>query len=331
MALATNTVTQYDAYRSVREDLSNVIYNISPTKTPFMSSISRGKIDQPHSEWQTDALAPASGSNAQIEGDDAPQADAAAPTSRVGNYSQIARKVVQTSGSAEATKMAGIKSQLAYQLSKKSAELKLDMEKTLTSNQVAVVGNNSTARKTAAMGGWIKTNTIFAGTGGAAAAPALSSGTDGYPATAAVAATTPSNFTETHLKDLIEAVWTSGGDPEGGFIMTGPKNKKRVLGFNGIATRYRETVPNKQAQIIGAADVYVSDFGTVSVVPNRLQPEGNVYLPDLDYWALDYLRPFHTIKLAKTGDNEKRMLLVEYSLRSKNEAASGVVRDVTTT
>lgn len=330
MAIATNEVTSYDAYRSIREDFANAIYNISPTHTPFMSSIGRGSADQAHFEWQTDSLAAADGNNAALEGDDNPSADSRAPTNRVGNYCQISRKIVQTSGTADAVKHAGKKSELAYQMAKASAELKRDMEKILTSNQAAVVGNNTVARKTAGLGCWIITNSSTASTSTNAAVPVMSSGSDGYPATAAVAGTVPGAFTETLLKNLISDVWTEGGDPESGFVMVGPVNKKAASAFTGIATRYRETSPNKQAQIIGAADVYVSDFGTVSIVPNRFQPEQNAYLVIPEYAEVDYLRSFHTIKLAKTGDNEKRMLLAEYGLRVKTEKAFGVVRDLTT-
>jgi len=331
MSLVTNTVTRYDATKSVREDFADVIYNISPTDCPLMSNIGRDSAKQTFTEWQTDALASPNTGNAVIEGDDAPANDTFAATNRVGNYTQISRKVVQVSGTVENVGMAGIKSMLGYQMAKKAKELKRDMEAILTSDQVAVVGNNTTARKLAALGSWIITNFYSIGTGTAAAAPQMSSSSDGYPATAATAAQTAAAFTEANLKHEVQVVWAQGGDIDGSFVMVGPHNKVAVSAFAGIATRYRDTSPGKQAQIIGAADIYVSDFGTVNIVPNRFQPEDRAYLVDPAMLAISYLRSFRTIALAKTGDNTKRMLLVEYTLKCRNEKGLGVIRDLVTT
>lgn len=329
MAIATNTVTRYDGYRAVREDLADVIYNISPVDVPFMSNIGRESVKNTFYEWQTDALAAAVTTNAQLEGDDSFSADARAATQRVGNYTQISRKVVETSGTLEAVDKAGMRSYLAYELAKAASELKRDMEATLTSNAVAVAGGNTTARKTAGLGGWIITNS-YSGAGTTAAAPVMSGGAgslDGYPATAAVAGTARA-FTETLLKTGIQGVWTQGGDPK--VLMVGPFNKTVVSGFTGIATRFRDVPAGSQAEIIGAADVYVSDFGTVNVVPNRFMPESNAYIVDPEYASVGYLRNFRTEVLAKTGDAEKRMLIVEYGLKVRQQKSHAAIRDLTT-
>jgi hypothetical protein len=329
MALVTNTITRYDSARAVREQLADVIYNISPVDVPFMSNIGRGNVKNTYFEWQTDALAAASSNNAQLEGDDVSGvADARAPTARVGNYTQISRKIVATTGTVEAVNKAGMRTQQAYQLAKASNELKRDMESTLTAGGVAVVGNDTTARKTAGLGAWIITNYV-AGSGTSGAAPAMSSGSDGFPTTAAVAGGTRT-CVEATLKSAIQKVWTQGGDIDRLMVMTGPFNKTNVSTFNGIATRFREVRGNSQASIIGAADVYVSDFGTVRVVPNRFQPETNIYLVDKDYAAVQYLRPFRTVELARTGDADKRMILVEYGLQVRAEKAMANIADCST-
>lgn len=328
MAIATNTITRYDGYRAVREDLANVIYNISPVDVPFMSNIGRENVKNTYTEWQTDALAAASTSNAVLEGDDAVAVDARTPTQRVGNYTQISRKVIEVSGTVEAVDKAGMRSYLAYEMAKAASELKRDMEATLTSNQIAVAGSNTVARKTAGLGGWIITNS-YSGAG-AGAAPVMSSGgsgLDGYPATIAVAGTARA-FTETLLKAAIQGVWSQGGDPK--MVMVGPFNKTVVSGFTGIATRFRDVKPGQQADIVGAADVYVSDFGSVTIVPSRFQPEGNAYIVDPEYASIGYLRNFRTEELAKTGDNEKRMLIVEYGLKVRQQKALAAIRDLTT-
>ena len=330
MGLVSGTVTRYDATKSVREDFADVIYNIAPTDCPLMSNIGRDTAKQTYTEWQTDDLATPNTANAVIEGDDAPANDTFVPTNRVGNHTQISRKVVQVSGTVESVGLAGIKSMLGYQMAKKAKELKRDMEAIVTSDQVAVVGNNSTPRKLAAVGAWIISNFHSVGTGTAATPPAMSSGSDGYPNVAPGAAGVKTLFSEPALKGMIQRVWAKGGDIDDCFVMVGPYNKTVISTFQGIATRYRDTSPGKQAQIIGAADVYVSDFGTVTVVPNRFQPEDRVYLIDPSQLALTYLRSFRTIPLAKSGDNTKRLLLTEWTLKVRNERGLGIERDVTT-
>lgn len=329
MALITNTGTRYDAYRSVREDLANVIYNISPTDTPFMSNIGKDKAKNTFSEWQTDSLASPDTSNAHVEGDDVSgTTDVLNYTNRVGNYAQISRKLVSTSGTVEALDKAGMRSLLAYQMAKKSSELKRDMEAILTSDQVAVIGNDTTARKTAGLGAWIITNfqQTAASTTGTPAAPIMSSGSDGYPATGPVDHSVNGAFVEADLKTMIQNAWTQGAHIDSCFVMGDASQKKAISAFTGIATRYRDTPAGKQASIVGAADIYVSDFGTVNVVPNRFMPANRVDLVNPEYAAVAYLRNFRTEVLAKTGDAEKRMLLVEYMLKIRAEKAFATCR-----
>jgi len=328
MAIATNTLTRYDGYRAVREDLANVIYNISPVDVPFMSNVGRENVKNTYYEWQTDNLAAASASNAQLEGNDYNgTATSRSPTQRVGNYTQISSKIIETSGTLEAVDKAGMRSYLAYELAKAASELKRDMESTATAGQVSNAGNTTTARVTAGLGSWIITNS-YSGTGGAA--PVMSSGAgnlDGTPATAATAGTARA-LTETLVKAAIQGVWTQGGDPK--VLMVGPFNKTVVSGFTGIATRYRDVPAGSQAEIIGAADVYVSDFGTVNVVPNRFQPENTAYILDPEYASMAFLRNFRTEVLAKTGDAEKRMIIVEYGVKVRQQKSHAAIRDLAT-
>ena len=321
MPIETGTITRYDATRAVREDLANIIYNISPTDVPFMSNIGRDTAKSTYTEWQTDNLANANANNAQFEGDQITAADVRAPTQRVGNYTQISRKVIEVSGTLEAVDKAGMRSYLAYELAKASAELKRDMESNLTGLQPAVPGNNTTARVSAGIGAWIVTNNQLGATG---TAPVMSSPPlDGYPVTAAAGGTVRA-LTEALLKSGIQQVWTQGGDPT--MVMVGPTDKVLISTFTGIATRFRDVPAGKQAQIIGAADVYVSDFGTVNIVPNRFMPNSVVYTFDPEYAAVSYLRNFRTEVMAKTGDAEKRMLLVEYTLKVRQQKAFGATR-----
>jgi hypothetical protein len=312
----------YQTYTAIgqREDLSDVIYNISPTDTPFMSSIGKTKATAVYHEWQTDSLAAASLTNYAVEGDTASDATMS-PTTRVGNRTQIAQKTVKISGTLQAVDKAGRKSEKAYQLAKASAEIKRDMETSLLSNQVAANGNSSTARKLGGLQAWLATNGSF-GTSGSAGSGGTTARTNG----------TNRTFTEALLQTVVRQVYASGGNPK--VLMVNPAHKQVVSAFAGIAAQRFMAPANSPTTIIGAADVYLSDFGTISVVPNRFMTSTNscdetAFVVDPDMAAIAYLRPFQTNELAVTGDNESTQLLAEYTLEVKNEAAHGIIADLT--
>ena len=312
MAQPTNTFDTYDSVGE-REDLSDVIYSISPTDTPFISSAAKTKATAVLHEWQTDALAAAATNNAVIEGDEA-TLDAVSATSRLSNSSQIMDKTVVITGTQEAVDKAGRASELAYQIAKKAKELKRDMEATVTGNQAEVTGNASTARKFGSLGAWIETNDDL-GASGSSGGSGNTARTDG----------TQRAFTEAQLKSVIKSVWNEGGDPS--MIMVGPFNKQKLSGFTGNSTRFDA---GADATLYTSVDVYASDFGQLQVVPNRFSRDRDAYVLDMNYFAIAFLRDFSMHELSKTGDSEKRQLLVEATLESRNEKASGLVADLTT-
>lgn len=314
MAIVANTFQTYQAIGR-REDLSNTIYNISPTDVPFMSMIGRSKATNTLAEWQTDAL-DAAAANAQVEGDEY-AFTAVTPTVRLGNYTQISRKTVIVSGSQQAGNNAGRDSEMALQLAKSSKALKRDMEKALTGNVAKAVGNASTARKLGGMETWISTN-VSRGSG----SPAGSGAGGGA---APVDAGTARAMTETLLKAVIQSTYSSGGDPS--VLMVGPFNKGVVSGFAGRSTA-RQNIAKDAIQ--AAAHLYASDFGELKVIPNRFQREKSAFVIDPEYWSTAYYRDFKQEEVAKTGDAIKRALIVEYTLIAKNQAASGIVADLTT-
>lgn len=312
----------YQTYQSIgnREDLTDMIYDISPTETPFMSSIGKTKATAVLHEWQTDSLANATTANAAVEGADASSATLA-PTTRVGNRTQISQKTIQISGSEETIDKAGRKSEKAYQLAKASSELKRDMEKIMLSNQAASAGDSTTARTLGSLQAWLNTNAVL-GVGGVA----------GSLGTTARVSGTDAAFTEAMLKTAVKSAFTNGGNPT--VLMVSPTQKQVVSTFAGIAEQRYAAPANKQTTIVGAADVYLSDFGTLSVVPNRFTTADTVdggeqaFVLDPEYAATAFLRPFQTNELAKTGDSEKTQLLVEYTLEVKNEAAHAIIADL---
>lgn len=302
--------------KGLREDLADVIYNISPTDTPFQSSVGRTKATAVYHEWQTDSLAAATTNNAAVEGADASDATLSA-TTRLGNYTQILQKTIKVSGTLDAVNKAGRKSEKAYQLAKASAEIKRDLETILLANQGQSAGSsNSSARKMGSLLSWLKTNTQVVTAANNPTTIGVSTRTDG----------TQRTFTEQLLKDAVADVYESGGNPK--VLMVGPSGKQKVSTFAGIAAQRFMAPSNTPTTIIGAADVYMSDFGTMSVVPNRFMRSRDALVLDPEYAAVAYLRPFQTNELAKAGDSDKTQLLVECTLEVKNEAAHALVADL---
>jgi hypothetical protein len=298
-----------------REDLIDVIYDISPTETPIMSTLARTKATAVFHEWQSDSLAAATSANAAVEGADAVSATIS-PTTRLGNYTQIVQKTIQVSGTLETVNKAGRRSEKAYQLSKAAAELKRDMETIITANQGRDAGSSSSARKLGAILSWIKTNTSKGTSGTDPTTIGVSTRSDGATRT----------FTEQLLKDEVAAAFESGGNPT--MLIVGSGLKQKVSSFAGIAAQRYMAPGDQPTTIIGAADVYMSDFGTLNVVPDRFMRTRDALLIDPEYAALAYLRPFATMDLAKVGDSDKTQLLCEFTLEMRNEAAHALVADL---
>lgn len=321
---SVSKVTTYDGVNSIREDLSNVIYDISPTDTPFMSNIGRDTCENTYFEWQTDVLASADTTNAVVEGADAGNAEFTA-TVRVANYTQISRKVISVSNTDNKVNNAGMTSQMAYQKAKAAKELKRDMEAILTSNQAGVAGNNSTARKTAGLPTWLITNSQA---NGATVSSMSGASGNGYPSTAWTALSTSTDvaLTETMLKTAIQQVWEQGGDPK--VFMVNAYNKTVASGFAGLAQQRMNYTSAQPMKIIATADIYLGDFGEVSIVPNRFSPGNFAFVLDPEYASVSYLRPFQTFDLAVTGDSTKAEMVVEYGLRIKSEKAHAVIANI---
>lgn len=321
--IITNTFLTFSA-KGLREQLANAIYNITPWITPFVSRAAKVNAKGTLEEWQTESLAAVSTTNAQLQGDDVTTYDAVSATVRVGNYTQISRKTVIIADTEEVVDKAGRKSEIAHQIARKGKELKRDIEAiVLASHQGGLAGNSTTAPLTACLDAWLKANTNFYTTDGAD--PVY---TSGVPAAARTDGGTLRAFTETIAKDVLQQCYVAGAEPT--IIMVGPFNKGVVSGFAGNADRVYNLNSAKPGAIIGSADVYVSEWGVLDVMPNRFQRERDAWFLDFDYVQIMHLRPFKTVELAKTGDAEKRMLIQEWGLKVLNESALGAAYDLTT-
>lgn len=329
MAVNAATSTTYGMV-GIREDLSDMIYDISPTETPVFSAIKKGApAKQRKVEWQKDSLA-AAAVNKHIEGDDATYNTAAA-TVRLHNQCQTFTKAIIVSDIANDVSTAGRKQEMAYQLEKRSREIKRDIEFTIAGNYASLPGSTSSASTLGSIEAWLETN-VNRGTGGASGG--FTSTTGPVEAATDASSTNQRTFTEARLKAVIKSCWDNGGDPT--MVVVGSFNKQQASAFAGIATKYQDLNPGGAKKssagvaILGAADVYVSDFGTHRIVADRFSRARSALVLDMEYWSVHYLQPFYTKNLAATGSAEKRMLLTTLTLCSKQEAASGVVADLTT-
>ena len=325
MTIAANTSLTYGAV-AIREDLSDVIYNIAPMDTPFMSGCAKTTADNTFFEWQTDSIT-SGATNRKIEGDDDIGADARVLPVRLGNYTQISQYVNQTSGTDQVMNYAGHGKNQAYQLAKNGKRMKRDMESMLTQNVIRAVGDATTARATAGIPAWLNTSFVAGGSGGSATAGDLGT-------TLMVNNTSTAAATEGNIKATIKECYDAGGSPD---MMLVPSNVKQTISALSQSVSELRTAANKEApaSVVAAVDVYVSDFGTFKIVPDRnLATDGpgsvaaNIFFLDMDFWAIAWLRPFQTVDLAKTGDSVKQLLVAEYGLVSKNEKASGILASV---
>ena len=313
MAQPTNLYDTYDT-TGIREDLVDVIYNVSPEDTPILSAIPRTTAKSTKHEWQLDSLAtPAT--NAVIEGDEA-TVDAMSATTRAFNYCQISDKVIAVSGTQAAVDAAGRADEMAYQIAKKSKELKKDMEFDLIEPNVQAVGSATAARELGSIPTWLATN----GDAGTSGTLSTGSGTD-LPGSG-----TDRALTEAILKTVIKEVYVSGGDMD--MLVCPPSVKQTISGFNANTTRFG---PADKKTEFAAIDVYSSDFGDLKIVPNRVMATTDakdVFIIQRDMLATAYLRDFMIQDLSKTGDSDKKQLLCEYTLEVRNEAAHGIILDI---
>ena len=318
MAQPSNTLDSYDV-KGIREDLENVIYDISPEETPFYSSLKKVKASNTYHEWQTDSLR-SSAANAHIEGDDT-VGEARTATTRLGNYTQIFKNAVIIPDTDEGLDKAGRAAEMAYQVLKIAKEQKLDIEKALFDNNKYEVGSASAARELAGCGAYVKSNVAnIGGSGGAnqtGSVPGNTARTDG----------TATVFTQADFDTVMQGIWESGGNPDTVYLSAFQMNK--ALDFAGYNNQ-RSHIEANSKTVVNAVDIYVTPWGTVEFTPSRENRGRDVWIMDSDMWACGVLRPTKNTELAKTGDSTKRQVLTELTLISKNEAASGLVADCTT-
>lgn len=314
MAQPTNTYATNDMV-GIREDLVDVIYDVSPVETPVLSMAPRIEVSNTTHEWQTDSLA-AAANNAVIEGDDA-TTDARVATTRLNNLTQISDKVARVTGTGRAVKTAGRADELDFQMLKSGRELRRDMETVICDNKAKVTGNDTLARQCAGIPAYIITNISEASDATTAAGTGADAHTDG----------TARAFTEDLLKSAMKLCFDNGGTPD--YLMTGGFNRQVASSFSGNSSKMQKA---EDDTLHASFSVYESDFGELKIVPNRFMEARTALLLQSDMVKVGFLpgRNMAVTELAKTGDTDRRQILSEYTVEVCNEKAHGAVYDLTT-
>ena len=326
MAVTANTNETYDV-TTIREDLQEALTSITPTETILMSTIGSKNVDNTFFEWAEVDLA-ATGANRQIEGDVGLSNTAPTNAVRKGGYTQISTKVVEVSSTNQSVNGVQQAQSLAKQVAYKLSELKRDMEAMLLDNVAAAAGSSGNARQTAGLPAYLTSN-VSRGSGGANGTTS-GSGESGF-VNAAATDGTLRPLTEALLKTVIQSCWNNGAEPS--IVMCGPEQKQKISTFTGNATKFQDVDAKR---LTAAVDVYISDFGTVEIVPQRHMRKRTVssvvHTPDVlvldpSYAEVAYLQTAKQEALAKTGLSERRLISCEYGLQVTSQKAHGIVAD----
>lgn len=306
----------------VREQLSNLIANISPADTPLCTILQKESCGDNRFEWQKDVLSTAK-QNHQLSGFDITTYDVQVATTSMISYTSLVSRDFAIANDTEAAEKAGRDSEIGYRTTKVAKEAKRDVETNYTANNAAVAPNGATAGESGSLPAYIKNN-VIAGTDGSHAGwgssptGARSNGTEGA-------------SSETYLKKAVRLAYEDGGQPT--LVMAGAYQKQAISAFAGIAAlRANVALPsNVPATIVAAADAYVSDFGTLMIVPNRHQRPIDIWVLDPDGLRERVFRDWQTRELAPTGDARKFMIVSNRGLQVDHEDSHALVTDVTST
>lgn len=302
MALVVGTDTTYTIAGATgvgkfnREDLSDLITNISPTERPFVAAVGKGKAKSTLHEWLGDSLR-AAAANAHLEGDDYSYTGSSSGT-RLNNRTQILRDTIVVSGTQDAVDKAGMQKWLQYQVAKTAKELGNDLEYACLNNTQAVTGGAATARQFMGVPGFVTSNAVDK---------------------------TTAALTQTDINLASQNAWVDGGKPN--LILCGAFNKRVISSFTTGVTKNLDATSKR---LVSHVDVIETDFGIFKVVPDHFIPADDVWLLDPSLWSLDYLRPLKVEEPAKTGDAEKRAMIMEVTLVCRAEHGNaGVINTAT--
>lgn len=320
MALPTNTYTSYDNANSIKEDLRDVIYNITPFETPFRAKCGKTSAKATSHEWSTQALRASTTNNSHLEGDDT-VAEVRTAVTRLSNSTQIFKNAVSIPGSDVGLDKAGKNREMGYQMLLVAREQNLDVEASLFANKAKNVGANGTARELAGAPAWMTTNVDFQnGNGGA---NPTGDGTD-----ARTDDGTPTAFTQAKFDNVMQSIWNNGGRPDTAYMSSFQLNAS--LAFTGNNNQRANVVAGDE-RVVNSISIYLTPWGQVGLMGSRENRSRDVLILQDDMWEIAELRPARNTPLGVSGDSERRQLIQELTLVCKNEASSGIIADNTTT
>ena len=316
MAQPSNTYDSYDNANSIKQDIQDIIYNITPHETPFLSKSGKTTAKSTLHEWSTDTLR-ASADNKHIEGDTT-TATAQTAVTRLNNRTQIFKDAVVISDTDEGLSKIAKDKEMSYAVLKMGKAMKLDIEKALFANNAKVTGSATAARELAGAPTWLTSNTVAGSGGSDATGDGTDARTDG----------TQAAFTQANFDTVMQGIWENGGTGiKSCYLSSFQMNK--ALSFTGNNNQ-RANVVGADERVINSISIYLTPFGEISLVPTRENRSRDVFLFQDDTWSVATLRPMKNVELAKTGDNSTRQLTTELTLVCKSEAANGMVADCTT-
>lgn len=280
-----------------KEDLSDIITNISPTDTPLYSSLGKASAIATYHEWLEDDLGDDPKDNAVTEGATY-VVDSPGTRTRKGNYTQIMRRGYGVTGTQEIVSKHGVKSEIGYHMTKAMKLIALDMERALIRNDSQVAGDTETARRMGGIPYWIATNAVD------------NSGSE-------------RDLTLALINSTLESIWGDGGSPN--TLYVSPRNKRIVGTFTDSATKYMQEGTTKIGSRI---DVIESDFGVLNIKVDRWMPNDSVFILDPSLWKIAALRPFKTEDLPKTADKIEKVIIGEYTLEARAEQGNGMIEDL---
>lgn len=282
-----------------REDLLDVITNISPQKTPLLSSLASTTASNTFHEYLTDTLS-SSAHNANAEGTAFNSASGSTPT-RESNITQIVKDEVLVSGTELEVDNAGMSDPFKYQISKQTLEHAKDIERALMAGSRAS-GASGTARQMAGIINSVSTNYTTRTSG--------------------------ATLGEEIFNDMMENIYNST-DEEPTEVYVGGGLKRDISAFTANATK---NVDIKDRRLINAVDIYESDFGTVKILLHRDVGSGaatkDIVFLNPKFWKIAWLRKTKMEKLAKDGDRVRAQLISEMTLENLAEAGSGVISNL---
>lgn len=223
------------------------------------------------------------------------------------NYTQILAEAIKVAATTDAVSRYGRAKETAYQIMKRSKQLKRSLEAIMLSGQAAVVGNSATARKMASYQAQITTALgLDPHTGGAGTA-----------------------MTEALFLTTLQSLYAQGVNP---MCVSVPVAEAQVIPAYAAASgrqREIETSDRRASKtIVNAVDLYVSPYGEVKVILNRFQLATDYLIYDPAMWKRVTLqgRNWTREPLAKIGDSDRQLIVGEFSLRHLNFAGSAYVR-----